>query len=160
MLLDGQRLAPNAFKLARGVDISGMPFSAIADVQVLRDGASSLYGSDAIAGVMNFVTNKNYQGGKYDDLDRPQEAGASSGNANFIFGHGDLASDGYNFMVTGSYSRQHELKAKQRSFSATGFKFRNGLDNTNDREPGPGPSVDPVGNTGRSAIRPARAIRS
>ena len=147
VLLDGQRLAPNAFN-GRGVDISGVPFSAIADVQVLRDGASSLYGSDAIAGVVNFVTNRNYQGGNVQiDLNRPQETGGSSGDANFIFGHGDLASDGYNFMVTGSYSRQNELKAQQRSFSATGINIPEGLDNTNGIGTWPGSIIDYSGNT-------------
>jgi iron complex outermembrane recepter protein len=61
VLLDGERLAPNAFN-GLGVDLSGIPFSAIDTVEVLREGASALYGSDAIAGVINFKTKKNYQG--------------------------------------------------------------------------------------------------
>ena len=65
ILLDGERLANNANDDA-GVDLSGIPFSAIASVQVLRDGASSLYGSDAIAGVINFITKQNYQGAEVD----------------------------------------------------------------------------------------------
>jgi iron complex outermembrane recepter protein len=146
VLIDGQRLAPNAYT-GEGVDISGIPFSAIQDVQVLRDGASSLYGSDAIAGVVNFITNQNYQGGEVQlDLNHPQEAGGGSGDANFIFGHGDLASDGYNFMITGSYSKQQELKAQQRGFSATGINIPEGLDNTNGIGTWPGSVVDGSGN--------------
>ena len=61
VLLDGQRLANNAF-IGNAVDLSGIPFSAIDQVEVLREGASALYGSDAIAGVINFITKKNYQG--------------------------------------------------------------------------------------------------
>ena len=121
VLLDGQRLANNAFN-GLAVDLSGVPFSAISSVEVLREGASALYGSDAIAGVINFITKKNYQGAEAQvNFDRPQQSGGSSGEADFTFGHGDLASDGYNFMITGSYSRQEELQAAQRAFSATGF---------------------------------------
>ena len=146
VLVDGQRLAPNA-TTGLGVDISGIPFSAIQNVQVLRDGASSLYGSDAIAGVVNFITNKNYQGGEVQvDVNHPQLAGGSSGDANFIFGHGDLASDGYNFSITGSYSKQQELKAQQRPFSATGINIPEGLDNTNGIGTWPGSVVDGAGN--------------
>src|SRR5580658_6932474 len=54
VLLDGQRLANNAFT-GNAVDLSGIPFSAIDQVEVLREGASALYGSDAIAGVINFI---------------------------------------------------------------------------------------------------------
>ncbi len=131
VLLDGQRLANNAFN-GNAVDLSGIPFSAIGSVEVLREGASALYGSDAIAGVINFITKKNYQGAEAQvNFDRPQQSGGSSGEADFTFGHGDLASDGYNFMITGSYSRQEELQAAQRAFSATGFNPALGSINTN-----------------------------
>jgi iron complex outermembrane receptor protein len=131
VLLDGQRLANNAFN-GNAVDLSGIPFSAIGSVEVLREGASALYGSDAIAGVINFITKKNYQGAEMQaNFDHPQESGGSSGEADFTFGHGDLASDGYNFMITASYSRQEELQASQRAFSATGFDPALGSINTN-----------------------------
>jgi iron complex outermembrane recepter protein len=131
VLLDGQRLANNAFN-GNAVDLSGIPFSAIGSVEVLREGASALYGSDAIAGVINFITKKNYQGLEVQvNFDKPQESGGDSGEADFIFGHGDLANDGYNFMITGSYSKQQELRATQRAFSATGFDPARGVPNTN-----------------------------
>ena len=131
VLLDGHRLADNAVT-GNAVDLSGIPFSAIQSVQVLREGASSLYGSDAIAGVINFITKKDYQGGEVNvQINHPQESGGGSGNVDFSFGHGDLVRDGYNFMITGSYSKQQELRATQRPFSATGFSPSRGLYNTN-----------------------------
>jgi len=131
VLLDGQRLANNAFNNL-AVDLNGIPFSAIDSIEVLREGASALYGSDAIAGVINFITKKNYQGAELQvNFDRPQEAGGGSGEGDFSFGHGDLASDGYNFMVTGFYSKQQELRATQRAFSAVGFDPARGVPNTN-----------------------------
>ena len=150
VLLDGQRLAPNAFNendTSGAVDLSGIPFSAIDSVQVLREGASALYGSDAIAGVVNFITKKNYQGAEVDaSLDHPQEAGGGSGNFDFTFGHGDLATDGYNVMLTGSYSGQQALLATQRSFSATGFAPALGIAVTNNPGTWPGTIVDANGN--------------
>ncbi|HEV2443529.1 MAG TPA: TonB-dependent receptor [Steroidobacteraceae bacterium] len=150
VLLDGQRLAGNAFNSntnGSAVDLSGIPFSALESIQVLREGASALYGSDAIAGVINFITKKNYQGLEFDGtIDHPQEAGGGSGDANFTFGHGDLASDGYNLMITGSYSEQQELRATQRSFSAAGFYPDLGWAATNN--PGTWPGTIADGRTG------------
>jgi iron complex outermembrane receptor protein len=146
VLLDGQRLANNAFN-GLAVDLSGVPFSAISSVEVLREGASALYGSDAVAGVINFITKKNYQGAEMQvNFDHPQEVGGGSGEADFTFGHGDLASDGYNLMLTGSYSKQQELRATQRAFSASGFDPSQGIPNTNYPGSWPGIFQDVNGN--------------
>jgi iron complex outermembrane recepter protein len=143
VLLDGQRLAGNAFNnnpSGDAVDLSGIPFSAIESVQVLREGASALYGSDAIAGVINFITKKNYQGGEFDiNFDHPQDPAGGNGDASFTFGHGDTATDGYNIMVTASYSGQQELKATQRSFTDYGFNPAAGIISTNN--PGTWPAT-------------------
>jgi iron complex outermembrane receptor protein len=146
VLIDGQRLAPNAFS-DNAVDLSGIPFSAIDSIQVLREGASALYGSDAIAGVINFITKKNYQGLEVQaNFDHPEKAGGSSGEGDITFGHGDLATDGYNLMITGSYSRQGELRATQRDFSAAGFYPAGGYTSTNNPGSWPGTVLDSNGN--------------
>ena len=146
VLLDGQRLAPNAFD-GLGVDLNGVPFSAIDTIEVLREGASALYGTDAISGVVNFKTKKNYQGAQFQvNFDHPQEAGGGSGEADFTFGHGDLANDGYNLLITASYSKQQELQAAQRGFSATGFNPGGGYTSTNFPGSFPGNVQDSNGN--------------
>jgi iron complex outermembrane recepter protein len=150
VLLDGQRLAPNAFD-GLGVDLNGVPFSAIDTIEVLREGASALYGTDAISGVINFKTKKNYQGAEFQaNFDHPQQAGGGSGVADFTFGHGDLASDGYNLLVTASYSKQQELQATQRGFSAQGFNPGGGYSSTNFPGSFPGNVVDSNGNLWQS----------
>lgn len=60
MLLNGRRLGNNAVSNSNGsgVDLNTIPFAAIDRVEVLRDGASALYGTDAIGGVINFITKK------------------------------------------------------------------------------------------------------
>ena len=147
VLLDGQRVAVNAFD-GQGVDVNGIPFSAIDTIEVLREGASALYGSDAIGGVVNYKTKKNYQGAELEvNFDHPQKAGGGSGQADFTFGHGDLVNDGYNFMVTASYAKQQELKATQRGFSAYGFDpARNAFASTNFPGSWPGIVQDSDGN--------------
>jgi iron complex outermembrane receptor protein len=150
VLLDGQRLANNA-NSGNAVDLSGIPFSAIDHIEVLREGASAEYGSDAIAGVINFITKQNYQGADISGtFDRPQTNGGNSGQLNFSLGHGDLKSDGYNFMVTASYSNQDELRATQRSFSAEGFYPGLGYTSTNDPGTWPGQFLDSNGNVWQS----------
>ena len=52
---------------------------------------------------------------------RPQHNGGGNGEVDFTIGHGDLANDGYNVMATASYTKQQELRATQRDFSAAGF---------------------------------------
>ena len=146
VLLDGQRLAPNAFS-GDAVDISGMPLAAIDSIEVLKEGAASLYGSDAVAGVINFITKKNFQGltlsGTYD---KPQHQGGSSSQLEATFGHGDLANDGYNVMLSAGYNKQNELQAGSRSFSAEGFDPVRGDSATNDPGTWPGTIVDSNGN--------------
>jgi len=146
VLLDGQKLAPNAFD-GTAVDLSGIPFSAIDSIEVLREGASSLYGSDAIGGVINFKTKKNFQGLSFSGTyDKPQHQGGSSDQLEATFGHGDLASDGYNILVSLGYSRQMELQASARGFSAEGFDPARGDSATNNPGTWPATIVDSNGN--------------
>jgi iron complex outermembrane receptor protein len=150
VLLDGQRLAPNAFggTVSSGAtDLSGIPFSAIDSIQVLREGASSLYGSDAIGGVINFITKKNFQGLSFSGTyDKPTKEGGSSDQLEGTFGHGDLANDGYNMLLSLGYSRQMELQASARSFSAEGFDPTRGDSATNNPGTFPGSVQDSNGN--------------
>jgi iron complex outermembrane receptor protein len=146
VLLDGQRLANN-ITYGDAVDLNMIPLAAVDHVEVLREGASSLYGSDAIAGVVNFVTKKNLSGGEINvDYNKPQHAGASDQNIDATFGHGDLAADGYNVLVTASYNRQQELEGFQRSSFANGYNPAGGLSSTNGLATWPGSYIDGNGN--------------
>jgi len=59
-LLNGHRLSANS--AFQGADISGIPLAALERVEVVPDGASALYGSDAVAGVVNFILRRDYHG--------------------------------------------------------------------------------------------------
>jgi len=114
VLLNGRRLANNAID-SSAPDLNMIPFAALERVEVLRDGASALYGTDAIAGVINFITRKDYTGGTVTiGADSPQHDGGKSSTANIGFGFGDLNKDRYNVFGFLDYQKQNELQASQR----------------------------------------------
>jgi iron complex outermembrane receptor protein len=84
VLLNGRRLANHAFGSIGGfggtptaVDLNSIPFSAIDRVEVLRDGASAIYGTDAVGGVINFITRTDYRGAEVSaNYGRPKNYGA------------------------------------------------------------------------------------
>lgn len=122
VLLNGRRIANNAFD-SSAPDLNMIPIAAIDRIEVLRDGASSLYGTDAIGGVINFITKKNYQGGEITlGLDHPQHSGGKSQSANVGFGRGDLNKDGWNVFGFLDYQHQDVLSTPQRPDFATSTK--------------------------------------
>jgi iron complex outermembrane receptor protein len=123
VLLNGRRLANQPFgsiggfnAAAQAVDLNTIPFSAIERVEVLRDGASAVYGTDAVGGVINFITRVDYRGAEATVYyGAPEESYSGSGGqeqtANASFGFGDLAREGWNVLVTGRWQYFHRLKA-------------------------------------------------
>jgi len=104
------------------VDLNSIPLSAIQRVEVLTDGASALYGSDAIAGVINFILKKDVNETTVTArFDKPQETGGESSNFSISTGFGDLGSDGFNIMFAYSRDEQKQLRSVDRDFAKTGF---------------------------------------
>ncbi|MYM21888.1 TonB-dependent receptor [Duganella sp. FT135W] len=117
ILLNGRRLANNAFD-SSAPDLNMIPFAALERVEVLRDGASSLYGSDAVGGVINFITKKDYQGGTVTlGADNPQHDGGFTNNANIGYGWGDLDKNGFNIFAMVDHQEQHRIGGTQRDFN-------------------------------------------
>jgi len=130
VLLDGQRVAPSAIGSGQGggyaVNLSSIPLEAVERVEILTDGASALYGSDAIAGVVNFITKKNLTEGQvYATYGQPKKNGGSWSSAGITKGWGDLESNGWNVLASYSHEELERITALQRDFSAKGafFKF-------------------------------------
>lgn len=110
VLLNGRRLANEA--IADGyANLDVIPMSAIARVEVLNDGASSIYGSDAIGGVVNFITKRDYKGASITaQAVQPQrDGGADEQRVSFIIGTGDLQKDGWNIYATADAHRRSRL---------------------------------------------------
>jgi iron complex outermembrane receptor protein len=118
VLIDGHRMAP--FPLSDDgqrsfVDISSIPFDAIERIEVLKDGASAVYGSDAMAGVVNIIMKRRYNGTAVTaDLGTTQKGGGTTGHASLITGFGDLDADGYNAYVNLEYRHQDPIYQRQR----------------------------------------------
>ena len=120
VLLNGRRMASR--DSGSSVDISSIPLAAIERVDVLMDGASALYGSDAIAGVINFITKQDYTGTDATvRIDETQHGGGEKFNFDIATGFGDLDADGYNIMLAYTRSTQKQLSSLDREFSDTGF---------------------------------------
>ncbi|MGZ3415602.1 MAG: TonB-dependent receptor plug domain-containing protein, partial [Isosphaeraceae bacterium] len=127
VLLNGRRIANNAFD-SSAPDLNMIPFAALDRVEVLRDGASALYGSDAVGGVINFITRKDFTGGTISvDLERPRKAGGETDNFNLGFGFGDLSKDAFNIFAVLDSQKQKAIGGTQRPFNT---RYAGGLSPT------------------------------
>lgn len=115
VLLNGRRLAINPVPATSGgvVDTNLIPSGALARVEVLKDGAAALYGSDAIAGVVNFITRDNQRGfqlgGDYKFID------GSAGDYNASISWGGSVGD-LRLFVAGGYQHRSRLAGFDRDF--------------------------------------------
>ncbi len=122
VLLNGRRIANNAID-ASAPDLNTIPFAVIDRVEVLRDGASSLYGTDAVGGVINFITKQEFNGGTATlGYDNPQKSGGKAYNGSFGFGAGNLATDGMNVFGFVDYQKQDRIRASERPYAARSLK--------------------------------------
>ncbi len=118
VLLNGRRLANHAFGNIGGtasVDLNSIPFNAIERIEVLRDGASAVYGTDAVGGVINFITRTDYRGAevtvKYGSPEGFSRGAGSESGFNASVGFGDLGKDRWNLLMTGGMQYNKRLKA-------------------------------------------------
>ncbi|MEM4990524.1 TonB-dependent receptor [Collimonas sp. H4R21] len=117
VLLNGRRLANSAFD-GSTVDLNIIPIAALDRVEVLRDGASAIYGTDAIGGVINFITKRSYTGLNVSGEGIvPSKSGGQEGRINVSGGIGDLDKDGYNFFGVVDYHKQSRITAGQRGIT-------------------------------------------
>jgi len=122
VLLNGRRLPVNAIYDASGagaaVDVNMIPISAIERVEILKDGGSAIYGADAVAGVINFITRKDFQGieigGRYGIS---QEGDGEEKSANLAAGFGNYEKDGYNVLIALDYFKREPILRKDREIS-------------------------------------------
>ncbi len=121
VLLNGQRVVKNPY-LGIATDLNVIPTVAISRIEVLTDGASSIYGTDAIAGVINIITRRDYQGIDVGGSAKlPQGDGGEQYNGNITLGYGSLAKDGFNVFGGFAYTKENRIRAVDRDYTASGI---------------------------------------
>jgi iron complex outermembrane receptor protein len=124
VLVDGRRVSvyggASAGTAGSSVDINSIPLAAIERVEVLKDGASSVYGSDAIAGVVNFILRKDYTGVEVSGTYGKPTAGSAGKEAktSLFFGKGNMSDDGYNLTAGLSLSKIDPIMGADRPFAS------------------------------------------
>jgi iron complex outermembrane receptor protein len=120
VLINGRRAAVSPIAAHGGgtefVDLNIIPLFAIRSVEILRDGGSAAYGTDAIGGVVNLTTSRVANGGSIGGFYQtaPQNGGWKHRGANYSFGHVGRRT---RFLIAGGWGRSDPLWADQRSFS-------------------------------------------
>lgn len=124
VLLNGHRLASFGGQSLDGagaaVDLSAIPLAAIERVEILTDGASALYGADAIAGVVNVITRRDSTAREVTIGVSAPRGGAREKRASATLGFGSLADDGFSAMLTLAHDERSALAATARSYAASG----------------------------------------
>jgi iron complex outermembrane recepter protein len=123
VLIDGKRAAVygggSTGVAGSSVDISSIPIAAIERVEILKDGASAVYGSDAIAGVVNFILRKNFQGAEISATGGTptDHGGGQNETVSAYVGHGDIVQDRYNAAIGFNFEHDTALMGNDRAFA-------------------------------------------
>lgn len=119
VLLNGRRLAPATS--GSTVNLASIPLAAVEKVEILTDGANTLYGSDAIAGVVNFILKKNQVDTIIDaSYSQPGSRAGQTSTASISKGWGDLEKDGFNILVSAAHDETKASWARDSDFSKSG----------------------------------------
>lgn len=121
VLLNGRRAGPSGVKGATSsFDLGVLPLAAIERVEVLKDGASSIYGSDAVAGVVNIITKKS-DGASFDVfLSAPGDSGGEESRISASWGK---SFNRGSFRVTADYNKKEQLRRGDRDYFNCGNQF-------------------------------------
>ncbi len=115
VLIDGRR-QPGSGLNGAFVDISSIPLSAVERIEVLPDGASAIYGSDAVGGVVNFVLRRDFKGAESQVRFGSARGGVEELHASQILGHSWSAG---NVLLGYQYDDRDSLPRLERSYSAS-----------------------------------------
>src|SRR5450830_1679857 len=117
VLLNGRRIATHGGS-GKAVDLNSIPLGAIARVEILKDGASAIYGTDAIGGVVNFILRTNYVGNEISGTGAfTQQGGGNQRRASLLFARGNLDTDRSNGLFSITADSNDKLASSQRSFA-------------------------------------------
>jgi outer membrane receptor protein involved in Fe transport len=119
VLINGRRVAPypvGAGGTTAFVDLNTIPLAAIERIDVLKDGASATYGADAVAGVVNIILRRNYDGATATlSYGNTTNKDSSDFNANLVYG---VTSDKGSITIGANYQQRQPIFNRDRSYSA------------------------------------------
>jgi len=127
ILIDGRR-APIAPQAGQGQDLNSIPLAAVERIEILTDGASAIYGSDAIGGVVNIITRKDFSGVEMSwGFSNPSAKGGETEEGSVLFG---AAGDRGNIIAGASYSNRGIIFSRDSEVKGIGASsFSNNLIN-------------------------------
>ncbi|MDV5390159.1 TonB-dependent receptor plug domain-containing protein [Shewanella xiamenensis] len=118
VLLNGRRMVNSGSGADSAVDLNSIPVAMIARVEILKDGASAVYGSDAIAGVVNIITKKDFEGFQLDFNGSGTDKGdGENGDVSALYG---FNTDGGNYTFGAAYSDRRGVIQSDRSWTPAG----------------------------------------
>jgi iron complex outermembrane receptor protein len=122
VLVNGRRVAVygggSAGSAGSSVDVNSIPLAAIERVEVLKDGASAVYGSDAIAGVVNFILRKDYTGIEATaNYGQTSDHLAQDRKGNIFAGFGNFAEQGWNLTASATVQNTSPLMGQDRAYA-------------------------------------------
>lgn len=124
VLINGRRVVPAT--LGGSVDTNVIPIGLLERVDVVTGGASTVYGSDAITGVLNFITVKNFNGIEISGSYGESEQGDSARQRTDLILGADLADGRGNVVLSVGYTKTDPLKQGERDFGFFSINSRNG----------------------------------
>ena len=116
ILVNGKRWGPSGVRGAtNSVDLTAIPSSLVNRIEILKDGASSIYGADAIAGVVNLITRQRVDGFQVNlQTDLPESPGAEGYSVDFTWG---TVQDTWAFNISANFGKQENLTRNQRGYA-------------------------------------------
>jgi len=112
VLMNGRRLAPSTVGVI-GYDTNLLPMAAIGRIEILKDGAAATYGSDAVAGVVNFITKQGFEGMSLEASYNYVEGSDGDYIANAVYG---TKGENWDLLFAGGYRKRSELSTLERDF--------------------------------------------
>lgn len=126
VLLNGRRISTHGMSGA-AVDLNAIPMAAVDRIEILKDGASAIYGTDAIGGVMNFILKRNFNGAEVGvNTNFTEQGGGARRRVAVTAGKGNLDTDGFNALISLTADKNDILRSSSRKF-ANGFQPTLGL---------------------------------
>ncbi len=124
VLVNGRRFVAGGSGANSVVDLNAIPVNMIERIETLLDGSSAIYGADAVAGVVNIITKRSFDGSQVDaSYGVTEEGDADYGELNLAFGH---ESEDSGFIISANYTDRQEARSKDRSFSECFFEEEEG----------------------------------